>query len=87
MGLDGAVLGVLLQVCAPSVAPETMVAIIRVESQGDPFRIGVNSGALCAASLTMRPTRSRQRGASFNVELISTPDSCRSTARISRASA
>jgi|GEM_PF-921437 hypothetical protein len=44
MALDGAILAALLQACAPNVAPETMVAVIRVESEGDPFRIGVNSG-------------------------------------------
>src|SRR3546814_15747687 len=44
MGLNGAVLAALLQACAPQVAPETMMAVIRVESAGDPFRIGVNKG-------------------------------------------
>lgn len=44
MPLDATILGALLNSCAPNVAPATMVAIIQVESQGDPFRIGVNSG-------------------------------------------
>src|SRR3546814_13158310 len=44
MGLNGAVLAALLQACAPQVAPETMMAVIRVASAGDPFRIGVNKG-------------------------------------------
>src|SRR3546814_12457957 len=44
MGLNGAVLAALLQACAPQVAPETMMAVIRVDSAGDPFRIGVNKG-------------------------------------------
>lgn len=45
MPLDATVLAALLQSCAPNVAPATMVAMIRVESEGDPFRIGVNSGS------------------------------------------
>jgi type IV secretion system protein VirB1 len=34
----------LAAVCAPSVAPVTMAAVVRAESQGDPYRIGVNRG-------------------------------------------
>jgi type IV secretion system protein VirB1 len=34
----------LAAACAPSVAPVTMVAVIRQESGGNPFRIGVNQG-------------------------------------------
>jgi hypothetical protein len=30
--------------CAPSVAPETLYAIIATESQGNPYAIGINSG-------------------------------------------
>lgn len=45
MPLDATVLAALLHSCAPNVAPATMVAIIQVESEGDPHRIGVNSGA------------------------------------------
>lgn len=44
MPLDASILAALLNSCAPNVAPATMVAIIQVESEGDPFRIGVNSG-------------------------------------------
>jgi type IV secretion system protein VirB1 len=35
----------LAQECAPMVAPQTMVAIVRVESQFQPLAIGVNGGA------------------------------------------
>lgn len=76
MGLDGAVLGALLQVCAPSVAPETMVAVIRVESQGDPFRIGVNSGGALrrqpdnAADASATAKGLLRRGANFDAGLM-----------------
>jgi type IV secretion system protein VirB1 len=36
----------LLKRCAPTVAPETMAAVIRVESAGHPFAIGVVGGKL-----------------------------------------
>jgi len=36
----------LATACAPSVAPVTMAAVVRAESRGDPFRIGVNRGPL-----------------------------------------
>ncbi len=45
MALDATVLAALLQACASNVAPVTMQAIIAVESEGNPYRIGVNSGA------------------------------------------
>lgn len=45
MPLDATVLAALLASCAPNVAPETMLAIIQVESEADPYRIGVNSGS------------------------------------------
>lgn len=32
----------MMQVCAPTVAPPTLAAIIRVESGGNPFALGVN---------------------------------------------
>lgn len=35
----------LVQLCAPMVAPETMLAIIRAESGFNPWAIGVNGGA------------------------------------------
>lgn len=35
----------LMQQCAPQVAPDTLHAIVMTESKGDPFQIGVNSGA------------------------------------------
>ena len=34
----------LAATCAPSVAPVTMAAVVRQESGGDPFRIGINNG-------------------------------------------
>lgn len=76
MVLDPAVLGVLLQSCAPSVAPATMLAIIQVESEADPYRIGVNSGS----ALSRQPTNSAdaiatargllRRGANFDAGLM-----------------
>ncbi len=44
MPLSTTVLAALLNSCAPNVAPATMTAIIQVESERDPYRIGVNSG-------------------------------------------
>src|SRR3546814_14369781 len=70
MGLNGAVLAALLQACAPQVAPETMMAVIRVESAGDPFRIGVNKGGALrrqpghAADANATAEGLRRRGAS-----------------------
>ena len=76
MALDGAVLAALLQACAPNVAPETMMAVIRVESHGDPFQIGVNSGR----PLRRQPTKAADaiatargllsRGANFDAGLM-----------------
>ena len=76
MPLEAAVLVGLLQSCAPNVAPATMVAIIRVESEGDPHRIGVNFGASLRAQPTNRAdavatARSLlRRGASFDAGLM-----------------
>lgn len=76
MGLEGPVLAALLQACAPSVAPETMVAVIRVESEGDPFRIGVNSGGALrrqpgnAADAIATARGLLQRGANFDAGLM-----------------
>lgn len=76
MALDGAVLAALLQTCAPNVAPETMIAVIRVESRGDPFQIGINSGGY----LRRQPTNAADaiatargllnRGANFDAGLM-----------------
>ena len=76
MGLDGAILAALLQACAPTVAPETMVAVIRVESEGDPFRIEVNSGGAIrrqpsnAADAIATARGLLQRGANFDAGLM-----------------
>lgn len=76
MGLDGAILAALLQACAPTVAPETMVAVIRVESEGDPFRIGVNSGGAIrrqpsnAADAIATARGLLRRGANFDAGLM-----------------
>lgn len=76
MALDATVLATLLQTCAPNVAPATMVAIIQVESHGDPYRIGINSGA----TLRRQPTSAAdaiatarsllRRGADFDAGLM-----------------
>src|SRR3712207_2307036 len=42
----------LLQTCAPEVAPETMAALVRVESGENPFAIGA-----VGARLKKQPTR------------------------------
>lgn len=76
MALDATVLAALLQACASNVAPVTMQAIIAVESEGNPYRIGVNSGA----RLTRQPENLAdavataegltRRGASFDAGLM-----------------
>src|SRR3546814_6425945 len=76
MGLNGAVLAAWLQACAPQVAPETMMAVIRVESAGDPFRIGVNKGGALrrqpgnAADAIATAKGLMRRGASFDAGLM-----------------
>lgn len=76
MALDAAVLAALLQACAPNVAPATMVAVIRVESEGDPFKIGVNSGATLqrqpanAADAIATARGLLRRGANFDAGLM-----------------
>lgn len=76
MALDATVLAALLQSCSPNVAPATMIAVIRVESEGEPFKIGVNSGA----TLQRQPTNATdaiatargllRRGANFDAGLM-----------------
>jgi|TARA_R110001606_G_scaffold399162_4_gene581191 hypothetical protein len=76
MPIEGAILASLLQACAPNVAPATMNAIIQVESSGDPYRIGVNSGARLSRQPTNRAdaiatVRGLQaRGANFDAGLM-----------------
>lgn len=76
MALEGAVLGALLQACAPNVAPETMAAVIRIESEGEPFRIGVNSGGALrrqpdnAADAIATARGLLRRGANFDAGLM-----------------
>ena len=76
MPLDATVLAALLQSCAPNVAPATMVAMIRVESEGDPFRIGVNSdGSLQRHPVNMAEAIATargllRRGANFDAGLM-----------------
>ena len=41
--LHALALAALISRCAPAVAPQTMIAIVRVESGGDPFAIGDNT--------------------------------------------
>jgi hypothetical protein len=76
MALDATVLAALLQTCAPNVAPATMVAIIQVESQGDPYRIGINSGAtlrrqpVSAVDAVATARGLLRRGANFDAGLM-----------------
>ena len=44
MAFSAATLLALASHCAPSVAPETVLAIIQTESRGEPFAINVNGG-------------------------------------------
>lgn len=76
MPLSATVLAALLHSCAPNVAPATMSAIIQVESESDPFRIGVNSGG----SLMRQPRQAAdavatarsllRKGANFDAGLM-----------------
>lgn len=43
----------LAQACAPTVAPETMAALVRVESAGNPYAIGVVGGRLTRQPRTL----------------------------------
>lgn len=64
-----------MQQCAPQVAPDTLHAIVMTESQGQPFQIGVNSGAALVRQPVSMPeavatARSLlARGANFDVGL------------------
>jgi type IV secretion system protein VirB1 len=44
MGYTAAALSTLALQCAPTVAPETVLAIIHTESSGEPFALNVNGG-------------------------------------------
>ena len=44
MAYSAAALLALASQCAPSVAPETVLAIIQTESSGEPFALNVNGG-------------------------------------------
>lgn len=76
MPLEASVLAALLASCAPNVAPATMIAIIQVESESDPNRIGVNSGAIlrgqpASKSDAIATARSLLRqGANFDAGLM-----------------
>ena len=45
MAYSAAALLALASQCAPSVAPETVVAVIQTESSGEPFALNVNGGS------------------------------------------
>ncbi len=76
LALDAAVLGILLQSCAPNVAPATLQAIIQVESQGNPYQIGVNRGGRLVAQPESKADAVAtaeglmQRGANFDAGLM-----------------
>lgn len=44
MGYQAATILTLAAQCAPTVAPETVLAIVQTESRGDPFALNVNGG-------------------------------------------
>jgi type IV secretion system protein VirB1 len=63
---------ILASQCAPTVAPETVLAIVRTESRGNPFALGVN-GARNPAPLTnaadAAATARRYIAAGYSVDL------------------
>jgi type IV secretion system protein VirB1 len=52
MALDLASLLALAATCAPQVAPQTLAAIVQVESARDPLAIGINGGGRRAVRVT-----------------------------------
>lgn len=76
MALSTTVLAALLTSCAPNVAPTTMTAIIQVESERDPYRIGVNSGGSLlrqpgnAADAITTARSLMRKGANFDAGLM-----------------
>ncbi|MEJ7928141.1 lytic transglycosylase domain-containing protein, partial [Sphingobium sp. AN641] len=76
MPLSTTVLAALLTSCAPNVAPATMAAIIQVESENDPFRIGINSGGSLvrqpgnAADAVATARSLLRKGANFDAGLM-----------------
>jgi hypothetical protein len=76
MPLSTTVLAALLNSCAPNVAPATMTAIIQVESERDPYRIGVNSGGSLlrqpgnAADAIATARSLMRKGANFDAGLM-----------------
>jgi len=76
MALSTTVLAALLNSCAPNVAPATMTAIIQVESERDPYRIGVNSGGSLlrqpgnAADAIATARSLMRKGANFDAGLM-----------------
>lgn len=62
----------LAQQCAPAVAPQTMAAVVRVESSGNPYAIGVVGGRLVRQPRTLEEAVAtayelHRRGYNFSV--------------------
>lgn len=65
MILDTPAILALAMQCSPQVAPSTMLAIIATESAGNPYAIGVNSGARL-----IRQPRTRQEAIATSRDLL-----------------
>jgi type IV secretion system protein VirB1 len=72
MAYSAAALLALASQCAPSVAPETVLAIIQTESSGEPFALNVNGGkqpARQTSSADAAATARRYVAAGYSVDL------------------
>jgi type IV secretion system protein VirB1 len=72
MAYSAAAILALASQCAPSVAPETVLAIIQTESGGDPFALNVNGGRQAARqsnAADAAATARRHVAAGYSVDL------------------
>jgi type IV secretion system protein VirB1 len=72
MAYSAAAILALASQCAPSVAPETVLAIIQTESSGDPFALNVNGGrqpARQSNATDVAATARRYLAAGYSVDL------------------
>ena len=72
MAYSAAAILALASQCAPSVAPETVLAIIQTESSGDPFALNVNGGrqpARQTSAADAAATARRYVAAGYSVDL------------------
>lgn len=72
MAYSAAAILALASQCAPSVAPETVLAIVQTESNGDPFALNVNGGrqpARQSSAADAAATAQRYVAAGYSVDL------------------